>query len=431
MRPLALVVLFAFGSALLAQEADSEITRYINSLKAIDNHAHVIAVDPADKGFDQLRCEALPDGGPAPASWRFNADWASAIQSLYGFTPKDDSAAEMKRVDEARTVAMKQHGDQDWVLDKAGIATVLANRTELSAEMKPPRILWVPYDDSLLFPMNNEGLKSPNPDRAALFDMLDQLRSRYMQEAGVKQLPATLNDFLSQLVDPTLLRQKRAGAVAIKFEAAYLRALDFDEANAQQAKEIYAKYAAGAVPGPVEYKKLEDYLFKQIAIRAGRYKLAVHIHTGSGCGSYFNDPGADAMLLTPMLNDPELRQTNFVLLHGNFPQDRKILPLLFKPNVYVDTSVIEYYFTVPELADVLRVWLEQTPEHVLFGTDASPGSPGQNWPETALWGAAKFRTALALALTEMVKQGTITKDRALEIAGLVLRDNAARLYGIQ
>ena len=431
MRFLVAAAMALLSSLAFGQTPDEEISRYVDSMKAIDNHAHVIAVDPADKGFDQLRCENLPDGGSAPASWRYNADWMNAIHELYGLTPKDDSEGEMKRVDEARAAAMKHHGDQQWVLDKAGIGTVLANRTSMTAEMKAPHVLWVPYEDALLFPLDNSAGKAVNPDRKALFEMADQLRATYLQQSGVRKLPATLDGYLKQVVFATLQRQKQAGAVAVKFEAAYLRALDFAEVNPYQAQQAYVKYSNGGVPQAAEYKALQDYLFKQIALESGRLGMAVHIHTGSGCGSYFNDPGSDATLLSPMLNDPDLRKTNFVLLHGNWTQERKVIGLIIKPNVYVDTSVIEYFLAPQELASILKMWLEQMPERVLFGTDASPGSPGQNWPEATLWGAAKFRKALAIALTEMVNEGSVSRARAKEIAERVMRGNAAGLYHLQ
>jgi hypothetical protein len=40
------------------------------------------------------------------------------------------------------------------------------------------------------------------------------------------------------------------------------------------------------------------------------------------------------------------------------------------------------------------------------------------------------RAALALALTGMLQDGEITRERASELARMVLRENAARLYGM-
>src|SRR5207302_2522491 len=112
-----------------------------------------------------------------------------------------------------------------------------------------------------------------------------------------------------------------------------------------------------------EYKTLQDYLFRFIAQQAGRSGLTVHIHTGNGCGEYFNLQGADPILLTSTLNDPLLRGTMFVLLHGGDPFERHLTALLEKPNVYVDTSMMALLWSVPELSHTFRLWLERMPEH--------------------------------------------------------------------
>jgi len=40
------------------------------------------------------------------------------------------------------------------------------------------------------------------------------------------------------------------------------------------------------------------------------------------------------------------------------------------------------------------------------------------------------RQALAIALTGMLRDGEISRPRASQLARMVLRDNAARLYGL-
>ena len=50
------------------------------------------------------------------------------------------------------------------------------------------------------------------------------------------------------------------------------------------------------------------------ATRAGQIGLV--LHTGSGCGGSFDTRGSDPLLLETLLNDPTLRSTTFVLLHG-------------------------------------------------------------------------------------------------------------------
>jgi hypothetical protein len=52
---------------------------------------------------------------------------------------------------------------------------------------------------------------------------------------------------------------KSRGAVAIKFEVAYLRSLDFEPASADRAAHAYSKYVGGAMPRfPIEGCRLES-----------------------------------------------------------------------------------------------------------------------------------------------------------------------------
>ena len=427
-------VVFCACAPVQAQQPDPDLVAHINSIKAIDNHAHVTGLDLAhDRGFDQLRCDELPAATTlAPANIRFNADQQAAYKTLFGLDVKTGDDAEIKNVQEMEIAARRDHGAgfYAWLMDQAGLETVFANRTALAPEMKAPQIRWVPYEDALLFPLDNSAAKAVNPDRRALFGDAEGLLNTYLRDAGLNHIPPTLDAYVEKVVQTTLQKQKAAGAIAVKFEAAYLRRLDFAPASPDEAARVYAKYAAGGNPTPAEYKTLQDYIFKQIALEAGRLGLAVHFHTGSGCGEFFDDSGADAMLLSPALNDPDLRKTNFVLLHGNQPRSPNVSVLILKPNVYTDTSVLELMYSPAELASFMRPWLELMPEHVMFGTDAGPFGPGLDWEETTLIGTQHFRRALALVLTGMVRDGTITRDRAKQIAELVLHGNAAQLYKI-
>jgi uncharacterized protein len=427
-----IVALLAIGAPAFAQEPDPELLRYINSIQAIDNHSHITALDrDNDKGYDQLRCDVLPPAtGLSAANFRFDADQQWAYKTLFGFDAKSGDDAEIKKIIQMELTARKEHGAgfYSWVMDKAGLETAFANRTFMPPEMHVQQIRWVPYEDALLFPLNNGAAKAVNPDRRALFGMAEDLLHAYLKDAGMTRAPATLDLYVENVVRSTLKKQQSAGAVAVKFEAAYLRALDFSPASSAEASRIYAKYIAAGNPSAPEYKTLQDYLFKQIALEAGRLGMAVHLHTGSGCGQFFDDAGADAMLLSKIFNDPDLRETNFVVLHGNPPKERSVAALILKPNVYVDISVLEFYWSPAELARILRPWLEMMPEHVMFGSDAGPFGPGLDWEETILIAARNARRALVLVLSDMMRDGIISRDRAKEIAQRVLRGNAAQLY---
>jgi len=429
------VFIVVFSITACAQQPDPQLMSYINSIQAIDNHAHVVAPDMAhDKNYDALRCETLPPGTALPpANTRFGADVQAAWKALYGVIADSDSPENVKKVAAAQQAVREKEGPNyfGWVLKQAGFDIVLANRVAMAPQLDARHFKWVPYDDALLFPLNNTTEKAGSPDRKVLYEAEEQLLNQYGTAAGQKAITSSLDVYLDKVVNATLRSQKQAGAIAIKFEVAYLRSLDFEPASHDDAAKVYEKYALQGVASNSEYKVLQDFLFHYIAEKAGELGLAVHIHTGLGCGEYFDTRGSAPMLLEKTLNDPTLRKTNFVLLHGGTPFERQNAALIVKPNVWVDTSVLEFFYSPAELAHILRPWLEIMPEHVIFGTDSGPFGPGFNWEETAWAGSRNARRALGIVLTEMMNDGVITRSRAQAIAEGVLRKNAAELYKIE
>ncbi|HEY5087054.1 MAG TPA: amidohydrolase family protein, partial [Gemmatimonadaceae bacterium] len=208
----------------------------------------------------------------------------------------------------------------------------------------------------------------------------------------------------------------------------YLRPLDFDDPDATLARRVYARYVAGGTPTHAEYKALEDYLFRKIAREAGKLGMAVQIHTTEGFGGYYVTHGSAPHLLEPALNDSSLRGTNFIIVHGGWPLVGETQSLLSKPNVYTDISAISLFVAPTEVARVLRQWLGEWPEKVLFGTDAFDGGPEQGWAEAAWLGTTSARRALSIALTGMLRDGEIDRSRAELLARMVLRDNAIAAY---
>jgi uncharacterized protein len=387
---------------------DPGLAAEIAQIKAIDNHAHPVLASPGDRGFDALPVDNMEPQSD-PVGLRPNA------QTAPGF--KDKAAI------------LKQKGDQypAWVLDQAGIDIMLANRVAMGPSVQPPRFRWVPYADALIFPLDNSRLAARNSDRKAFFTLEDQLRARYWQESGVAALPATLAEYLSRVVTPTLERHRQGGAIAEKFEAAYLRSLAFDPAADRAAAERAWKQHP---PADADYKVLQDYLFHYVAGECGRLGMAVHIHTMAGAGGYFDVAGANPLNLEPLFDDPSLRKTKFVMVHGGWPFLREITALLTKPNAYLDFSGQSLAQTPAILASTMREWLTFVPEQVLFATDAYPYSNELGWEESAWIAAKNGREALGIALTAMIRANEITRQRASELARMVLHDNAKALYGL-
>jgi uncharacterized protein len=412
--------------------ADPELLAEINTIKAIDNHAHPKRVlkegesdpetdfaDPVESPMD-MPVRLRPD----------NHEHVAAQQALYLAGESGDKKPSPEELSAAKKRVHQEQGDAfpNWVLDRLNIEVMFANRVTMGRGLAAPRFLWVPFADGFLFPLDNTTAGGANPDYRGQIDGARRVLQRYQRDAQVEKLPDTLAGYLGKVVDATLVRQKESGAVAVKFAAAYMRSLDFGNPPEADAARIYARFAKGGSPAPADYKTVQDFIFRHVATKAGELGLAIHIHTGAGASGYFNQSGASAFLLESVLNDPKLRQTKFILVHGGSPFAQQIRMLLYKPNVYADFSAQTFLLSTRELSGVLRSWLEFVPEKVLFGTDAFEITPEVGWPELAWLSNRSAREALALALTGMMADGQITRDRAVELARMVLRDNARNLY---
>ena len=423
-----------------AQSPDPQLLAEIKKIKAIDNHSHppkLVSPGEKDDDFDALPCDPLEPSMPTTIGRPENPQFLAAWKDLYHYPYNDSAPEHVRELVQTKRKVMQEQGDNysNWVLDRLGIETELANRVALGRGLQPPHFRWVPFDDALMLPLNNSSVANETPDRKFFYSREEMLLKRYLKDLNLAAAPATLQEYVSKVITPTLEAQKQNGAVAIKFEAAYLRTLDFgpiptDQAQtAKEAEQIYARYIKGGIPSKPDYLKLQDYLLRAMARDSGRLGMPVHFHTGGGCGSYFMLNTSNPALLESLFNDASLRKTNFVLIHGGAAAYMKYTNyLLMKPNVYADFSEQTWLISTRKLSEVIRDWLEWYPEKTLFGTDLYPNTPENDWEEIGWQTTQSAREALAIALTGMMQDGEITRERALELAHRVLHDNAAKLY---
>ena len=432
---LALLVIAPASLSFAQLSVDPELAAEIRAIKAIDNHAH--PVRPALGGEADSEYDALPVDSLEPSTEPVRTRAGSTLvidawRQLFGYAYNDFAPEHVRELHSRKQQLMNEKGEHyaEWVLDQLGIEVMLANRVALGRGIEPPRFLWVPFEDALMYPLDNSDLAAANSDRKKFFALEDRLLKRYLSESGYSSRPATFDEYLRKVVQATLERHKRAGAVAVKFEAAYLRSLDFDDPPLSEATRIYASARHQPIDN-ASYKKLQDYILRYIAAECGRLSLAVHFHANAGGGGYFNVGGANPMLLEPLFNAPKLRHTNFVMLHGGWPFTREAGALLTKPNAYVDFSNLTFMNYPRAVAQMLREWLEYTPDKILYGTDAYPFSEEMSWEEAGWVANSTAREALGLALTGMMRDEEITRERAVELARMVLRDNSRKLYGLK
>jgi predicted TIM-barrel fold metal-dependent hydrolase len=429
--------IFLRASGVFAQApVDADLARYINAIRAIDNHAHpmrpVVPGAPADSEFDALPLDGIP---PFDLPNRLKADnpiWRAAQNALYKIPLDQSGAAYHTALKAAVTSAIKSHGQSfpEWALDQSNIDVMMANRIVMGAGLPPARFKWIVFADPLMLPLDTKAEAARTPDTRPLYPREAKLLQRYLRDLNVRALPATLDEYVRVVVNATLAREKANGAAGIKFEAAYLRPLDFDDPDVAGAQRTYAKYAHSGAPTRAEYKNLEDYLFRAIVREAGRLRLPIQIHVLETFGGFFSPRGSSPYLLEPVFNDSTLRAAKFIIVHGGWPLVGQTQAMISKPNVYADISMMDDILSPTVLAGVLRQWLGEWPEKVLFGTDAFDNGVEQGWEQVAWVASTTARRALAIALTGMLRDGEINRDRAQALARMVLRENAAAVYGI-
>ena len=165
--------------------ADPALAAYIDTLRAIDSHAHpmsfVPAGAPADTDYDALPLDGLPPFQlPAPLR-ASNPAYRDAQRSLYSLGGSDTGAAHVSAVEQARTTLIRQKADRfpEWVLDQLHIDVMLANRVAMGTGLASPRFRWVAFADPLMLPLDTRGEAARTPDTKSLYPLEATLLHRY------------------------------------------------------------------------------------------------------------------------------------------------------------------------------------------------------------------------------------------------------------
>ena len=420
-----------------APGTDSGILRAVENIVAVDNHAHPLplGVEPAADP-DQPIC---PYDHPLPLRQRqSNPEYVAAWQALWGYEHGD---AEPDHLRELITAKEKVQADQgsnynSWVLDQLGVRTMVNIAYSGVESLPAPRFRWCSFADWLMWPVPVRSPEEP------------QLVANYTREvaaavgrAGLSSVPGTLPGYVDALLRPELARRKAEGAVGLKFQTPYYRAIDFADVAADDAASIYRRGVRDGDLGPDERRALQDYLFHAIAREAGSVGLPIQMHTGLGAKPHFDTGGSNPLLMESVFTAAP--HTSFVLLHAGWPFDRQAISALAHENVHLDISCATIHLYPRALAEILRGALEWFPEKVMYGTDAYSdrslamlsGVPVRSnfltgWEEKAWLMDRTTRQALALALSGMRDDGVLAQDHVLPYADLVMRGNADELYGL-
>jgi predicted TIM-barrel fold metal-dependent hydrolase len=154
---------------------------------------------------------------------------------------------------------------------------------------------------------------------------------------------------------------------------------------------------------------------------ASQLGLVVQVHTGlqEGNGNIISNANpvhlANAFLLYP--------NVRFDVFHGGYPYCLELAAIAKNfPNVYVDLcwlSMISPHYSEWYLSELL----DTVPSNKILGFGGDAGSV-----EVAYGALAVAKDVLSVALAEKVDSGALDMEQSLEIAGMLLCDNAKSMF---
>ncbi len=248
---------------------------------------------------------------------------------------------------------------------------------------------------------------------------LYQAESRIQLEKQTSMAITDLDSCREALAQAVRDYQKR-GAVGIKLAHAYRRTLHSEPVSRVVAASIFDKALKGERLTPAEIKRFEDHIIFYLAELCTDLDLIFDIHTGVQ-GNWGHVPDSDPLHLLPLIHAH--KRTRFNLYHAGYPYSREI-GILAKhcPNVWLNMAWM-YVITMEGSRQSLSEWIDLVPGFRLlgFGSDV-------HWPELIYSHLVMGRSCLADVLAEKVRRDFLSKEAALDLARMMMRDNAMEFY---
>jgi len=215
-------------------------------------------------------------------------------------------------------------------------------------------------------------------------------------------------------------------AVAVKSQNAYSRDINYAQVSEDQARPLFQKLLDKTEMTAVDMKALQDHLFWIAVEKSNEFNLPVKLHTGYYAGfgdmplSRLRHNAGSATQLC--IDSPE---TRFVFMHINYPNYEELIAAAKNhPNCYVDMC---WAWIINPVAakDFLKKYLVTAPANkvLTFGGDYIPVEP-------VLGHSIMARRGISLALTELVQEGWMSTDDALNLVDPIMRGNARRIFAL-
>ena len=431
-----------------------ELREYLDGIRMIDTHEHLdmeeeFIREPADFGrlfLHYANCDLISAGCPPGAilqlqeernlspseKWHLIEPYWNymrgtgygrcleiAIRDLYDVDGLNADTVEdlSEKMSRAR-----RRGYYREVFDRAGIALALWNRLDRLASI--PR-MWSPEYDRSLFVQD---LLTP-------YLMLDEQRLSGQHEYEMEEWHQgwgreilCLDDYLQAIEER--FAANAAGASALKIPIAYFRPLSFADRSRGEIEPVFNRLLNTGwernvgLPSLEELWAIQDYLVHFSIRQCAEYDLTVKFHTGLQEGNANTIRNSRASLLSNLFfKYPKVR---FDIYHISYPYQEELVTLVKNfPNVAVDFC---WMWIVNPAAGrrALSDFLDAVPANKIHGFGGDfifiEGSYGH---------AIMAKDNIARVLAEKVNEGSMTVERARQVARWILRDNPIQWFGLE
>jgi len=215
-------------------------------------------------------------------------------------------------------------------------------------------------------------------------------------------------------------------ATAVKNQIAYSRRLDFERVPAEEVEQTFRKRVLGEPVTPAEVKRMQDHLFWFCVEQANRHQLPVKLHTGYYAGTNYM-PMSRVGLNPADVSDLCIRspETRWIFMHAGYPYGDELISIV-KHFSNAHAQMCWAWIIDPLSAkQFLQKYLVTAPTNKihLFGGDIG-------YVENTVGHARIARNGFHAALLELVDEGYLSQDDAMELVEPLLRGNMRRFVNM-
>ncbi|MEN8194173.1 MAG: amidohydrolase family protein [Bacteroidota bacterium] len=211
------------------------------------------------------------------------------------------------------------------------------------------------------------------------------------------------------------------GMVGVKSALAYKRILEYKNVSKKKAEKIFTALLNNATISSEDIKALQDYFMHRLLDLVDEFNLPIQIHTGlhAGNGNLITN-SKPTHLVNLFFEYPNV---DFILFHASYPYGGELGTLAKNfPNVFIDMCWA-YVISPSYSKRYLHEWIETVPANKImgFGGDYS-------FVEAVYAHSVMARQIISDVLIEKVRDQYLTENEAIDIAKMILRENAEKVF---